>query len=189
MPNRRTPPRGGRPPRNNRPAQRGGTARARSAAAAAQQPKAKFTNRAVILLVVFAILIVSYASSMRAYLHQQAQIRELKAKIKGYNLDIASAEQELARWKSNGYVEQQARSRFGWVLPGETAYQVLDENGKPLTGKDQLADPATFAQPKAPQEAWWSKIGESVKAADQPPQAPPPVPPPAGQIGPDGRTR
>ncbi|MGJ0558384.1 FtsB family cell division protein [Methylocystis sp.] len=192
MPNRRTPPRGGRPPRNNRPAQRSGTGRARStkgAAAATPPPKAKFTNRAAVLLVVFALLVISYASSMRAYLHQRAHIRELNAKIAGYNLDIASAEEESERWKSAGFIEQQARARFGWVMPGETAYQVLDGNGKPLTGKDKLADPSTIAQPVVEPEAWWSKIGESVRGADQPPQAPPPTPPPADKLGPDGTPR
>ncbi|MCX6397981.1 MAG: septum formation initiator family protein [Propionibacteriales bacterium] len=138
---------------------------------------------------VFALLVVSYASSMRAYLHQRAHIRELNAKIAGYNLDIASAQEESERWKSTGYVEQQARARFGWVMPGETAYQVLDGNGNPLTGKDKLADPSTIARADAPHEAWWSKIGSSVKGADQPPPAAPAKPPPATQLGPDGRPR
>ena len=136
---------------------------------------------------VFALLVVSYASSMRAYLHQRAHIRELNAKIEGYNTAIKSAEEETARWKSDGYVEQQARTRFGWVMPGETAYQVLDANGKPLTGKDKLADPSTIAQPEVKPEAWWDKIGDSVKGADQPPKAPPPTPPPAEELGTDGK--
>lgn len=132
---------------------------------------------------------ISYASSMRAYLHQRAHIRELNAKIAGYNLDIKSAQEESERWKSSGYIEQQARARFGWVMPGETAYQVLDGNGNPLTGKDKLADPSTIAQPEPKQVAWWSKLGESVQGADQPPQAPPPAPTPADKLGPDGKPK
>jgi hypothetical protein len=135
--------------------------------------------------VVFALLVISYASSMRAYLHQRAHIQELNAEIAGYHRDVQSAKAELKRWNDPTYVEQQARERFGWVLPGETAYQVLDSNGKPLTGKDKLADPSTIAHPAAKPEAWWSKIGESAKAADQP-KVLVPKPTPASHIGKDG---
>lgn len=173
MPNRRTPPRGGRPPRNNRPGQRGGAARprpaARSTAASEPQARPRFTNRAAILLVVFALLVISYASSMRAYLNQRSHIQELEAEIAGYQQEIRTAKAEIQRWNDPSFIEQQARSRFGWVMPGETAYQVLDGNGEPLTGPDQLADPSTVAQKVKEPDAWWSKIGDSARAADQPP--------------------
>lgn len=126
---------------------------------------------------------------MRAYLHQRAHIRELNAEIAGYDLEIRSAQAERERWKDNGFIEQQARARFGWVMPGETAYRVLDGNGKPLTGKDKLADPSTIAQGQAKPEAWWNKIGDSVKGADQPPKPPPATPPPAEHIGTDGQPK
>ena len=90
----------------------------------------------------FALLVVSYASSMRAYLHQRAHIADLEARSQGYERQISSVEDELKAWKRDGFVEKQARARFGWVMPGETAYQVLDNNGEPLTGKDKLADPS-----------------------------------------------
>lgn len=135
---------------------------------------------------VFALLVISYASSMRAYLHQRSHIAELNAEIAGYNREIRSAQAELDRWNDPSYVEQQARERFGWVLPGETAYQVLDSNGEPLTGKDKLADPSTIANPKKKPEAWWTKIGESAKAADQPKKLVP-KPTPADKINKDGK--
>ncbi|MCW2787190.1 MAG: Septum formation initiator [Marmoricola sp.] len=163
-PNRRTPQRGGRPPRNTRPGQRGGAARPRTAAAAGPRPR--FTNRAAILLVVFAVLVVSYASSMRAYLNQRSHINDLKVQIAQSESSIAAAKREKRRWSDPAYVEQQARERFGWVLPGETSYQVLDANGKPLTGDDELTDPSKVAGVKP--EAWWTKVHQSLDAADHP---------------------
>jgi len=116
--------------------------------------------------VVFAILVISYASSMRAYLQQRSHINELQAQIAQEEANIATAEQEKRRWQDPAFIEQQARERFGWVLPGETAYQVLDANGAPLTGDDKLTDPASVAP--EPPEAWWSKVRASVDAADHP---------------------
>lgn len=172
MPNRRTPQRGGRPPRNTRPGQRGGAVRPRSAAAAGPRPR--FTNRAAVLLVVFAILVVAYASSMRAYLHQKSYINDLKVQIAKSQSAIAESRKEKRRWNDPAYVEQQARERFGWVLPGETAYQVLDANGNPLTGDDQLTDPNSVARVK--KDAWWAKVRESVDAADHPKKLVKPTP-------------
>ncbi len=168
---RRKPPRGGAP-RNTRPGQRGGAARSRRPEQAL--PRARFTNRAAILLVVFAVLAVSYASSMRAYLQQRSHINDLHAQIAQSKAEIAQAEREKRRWRDPSYVEQQARARFGWVLPGEVGYQVIDHDGEPLTGDDELTDPASVAPAKP--RAWWDKVHESMDAADHPEKLVKPVP-------------
>lgn len=168
---RRKPPRGGAP-RNTRPGQRGGTTRARRTEEASARPR--FTNRAAILLVVFAVLVISYASSMRAYLHQKEQVHDLQAQILESKAKIAASEREKRRWRDPSYVEQQARARFGWVMPGEVSYQVLDANGEPLTGDDELTDPTSVA-PEKP-TAWWAKVQDSVDAADHPEKLVKPVP-------------
>ena len=130
MPTRRTPQgrprRGSRPDqvqRNIRPGARG-TDRARAAEATAPRPR--FTNRMAILVLVVAVLTISYASSMRAYLQQRSHINDLRAQIASSEHDIKALEREKRRWADDEYVKAQARERFGWVMPGETSYQVLD---------------------------------------------------------------
>jgi cell division protein FtsB len=174
-PRKRTPERGrshDQHPRNTRPGQRGGASRVRPTAEAA--PRARFTNRAAILVVVFAVLVISYASSMRAYLTQRSQINDLNVQIARAETNIKALQREKDRWRDPAFVEQQARSRLGWVLPGETAYQVLDQNGNPLTGGNELTDPTTI-DPKKP-EAWWSKVQQSLDAADHPEKLVKPTP-------------
>jgi cell division protein FtsB len=147
----------------------------------AAAPRPRFTNRAAILLVVFAILVISYASSMRAYLQQRDHINELKQQIASSKASIADAEREKRRWRDPAYVEAQARERFGWVLPGETSYQVLDANGNPLTGEDELTDPDSIAPSKP--KAWWTKAYSTLEAADHPEKKVTPTP--ATRITPD----
>lgn len=171
--NRPQPGRAGRP-RNSRPAQRGG-GRARASAQQAGRQRARFTNRAAILLAVFAVLAVSYASSMRAYLQQRSEIDALTTQIATAQSDIAAAEREKKRWRDPAYVEAQARARFGWVLPGEVSYQVLGSDGQPLTdGESTLTDPSSVAPP-AP-EGWWTRIRSSWDAADHPEKLVTPTP-------------
>jgi len=130
---------------------------------------------------VFAVLVVSYASSMRAYLQQREHINELKQQIASAKSNIADAEREKRRWRDPAYVEAQARARFGWVLPGETSYQVLGADGEPVTGDDELTDPDSIAA-KEPM-AWWGKAYSTLEAADHP--AKKIAPTPATRITPD----
>ena len=128
----------------------------------------------------FAVLVISYASSMRAYLQQRDHINDLRREIATSKASIAEAEREKRRWQDPAYVEAQARKRFGWVMPGETSYQVLDADGEPLTGADVLTDPSSIAPAKP--RAWWSKAYSSLEAADHPEKKV--VPTPATKITP-----
>jgi cell division protein FtsB len=125
-----------------------------------------------VLVVVLAVLVVSYASSMRAYLQQRAHINDLRTQIDSSERDILALEREKRRWTDDAYVETQARERFGWVLPGETSYQVIDRNGQPLERSDALTDPDTVAR-QVP-DPWWGKVYGTLEEADHP--KPPPTP-------------
>ena len=170
--------------RNIRPGARG-TDRARATTAAAPRPR--FTNRMAILVVVVAVLVVSYASSMRAYLEQRSHINDLRAQIASSERDIKELEREKRRWQDDAYVENQARERFGWVMPGETSYQVIDRNGEPLERADELTDPSSVA--RSVPDPWWEKVYGTLEVADHPEKAPEPAtritPPPTPTPSPD----
>lgn len=134
-----------------------------------------------ILVVVFALLMVSYASSMRAYLQQHAQVQQLQDQVAQSRHDISQLEREKRRWHDKAYVEAMARERFGWVLPGETAYQVIGKDGKPLQDISELSNPATVGT--VVPEAWWSRAWGTVRTADHPPSE---RPAPASRITPPG---
>ncbi len=134
-----------------------------------------------ILVVVAAVLVVSYASSMRAYLQQRSHINELRSPIERSERDIKALEREKRRWQDDAYVETQARERFGWVMPGETSYQVIDHNGEPLERRNELTDPDSVG--RTVPDPWWKKVRGTLEAADHPEKKPTPAtritPPPA----------
>ena len=186
--NRRTPSRGPHPrgrsgpgrvganPRAARPAppSEGGAGAATSGPSTRRRPR--LTGRAAVLVLVLSLLTISYASSMRAYLQQRSQIDDLKGQIAQRQATISDLEREKRRWDDPAYVRQQARE-LNYVMPGETAYVVLDKHGRPLDSSASLTDPSTVA-PKKP-TAWWSTAWRSVELAGHPPK---PTPPPATSI-------
>ena len=121
------------------------------------------------LVLVLVVLAVSYASSMRAYLEQRAHLAALEADIAESRANIEDLEREKERWDDPAFVRAQARERFGWVLPGEVAFQVIDEDGEPLDNTETLSDPAAPVGDDAP--LWWQSAWRSVEVAGNPEEA------------------
>ena len=136
----------------------------------AEEARPRPTGRALILVLLLAVLAVSYASSMKAYLQQRAHIAELKEQIDERSESIDDLEREKRRWNDDAYVRAQARARFGYLMPGETAYVVLDEKGKPLETRSELHDPRQVL--REPPEPWWDDAWSSVELAGNPPRDP-----------------
>ena len=157
----------GRGPGAPRPA-RPAPPRPAQAAAAAERPHSRLTGRAAVLVLVIAVLTVSYASSLRAYLQQRSHINDLKTSIAQHEANIDALETEKERWEDPAYVAAQARERLGYVMPGEKAYLVLGEDGKPLEPASELQDPTTVITTSS--TPWWSDGWASVELAGNPPK-------------------
>lgn len=129
-------------------------------------------------MLVLAVLAVSYASSLRAYLEQQAHLESLRAGIAESERAIEQMRREKRRWEDPAYVEAEASRRLGWVMPGEIAFQVIGPDGEPLDHDDTLTDPGEVAVVNEP--AWWQTAWATMEAAGHPRS----VPHPADEIDP-----
>ncbi|GAA3540275.1 FtsB family cell division protein [Nocardioides daeguensis] len=131
------------------------------------QHKARLTSRAAILVLVLAVLAVSYASSLRAYLQQRSSIAALEAQISEREATIDDLRDEKKRWGDPAYVAQQARARLGYVVPGDTPFVVVDADGNPLDAGAELGDPSKVADPD--KQTWYEDAWDSMKIAGNPP--------------------
>lgn len=112
------------------------------------------------LLVAFIIL----APTLRAYVTQQEQLRELNGQLAQTNEQIAEAEAELSRWQDPAFIKAQAQDRFSYTLPGETLYRVIDPEivtGDPAAQSEETRagyEPSTA-------DPWYLSVWYSVDAA------------------------
>jgi cell division protein FtsB len=143
-------------------------------------PRPRFTGRAAILVLVLALLMVSYASSMRSYLDQRRHLASLSASIAKSQAEVDRLTREKKRWNDPAYVRTVAHQRFGWVLPGEIGFQVLDEDGKPMGHTDTLSP--TNSVTEATRPLWWQSAWGSVVTAGKPEVDKSTVPPPVTRI-------
>ena len=168
------------PGRSRRPGDRGQRASAPLAGTTADnepRPRSRVTGRAMILALVLAVLTISYASSMRAYLQQRSHIADLKEQIAAKEASIADLEREKARWDDPAFVAEQARKRFGYLNPGEQSWVVVGADGQPIDDDAALSDPDEVV-PTTP-TPWWDKAWGSMELAGHPP---PVEDPPATRI-------
>ncbi|MBS43861.1 MAG: septum formation initiator [Nocardioides sp.] len=142
-----------------------------AAGAAASGGRTRLTGRAAVLVLVVAVLAVSYASSLKAYLQQRAHITDLQSTIAERQDEISDLTREKRRWDDPQYVEAQARERLGYVMPGETPFVVV-QDGQPLQSESELGDPVVASE-AAP---WWQDAWDSVQVAGDPPTKADPLP-------------
>lgn len=128
-----------------------------------------FSVRALVLFVVGLLAFVLLFPTVRAYLAQRADNDRLVqhvAQARAENEDLTA---ELKRWTDDAYVAAQARERLAFVLPGDTAFRVVD----PETVHDPAAPildvtgsgPALVAEGTT--TPWYATIWESVRIAGE----------------------
>lgn len=123
----------------------------------------QITTRAVLLLAVVLLLVGSYTATFRAWWSAQSEISASEAERTQLKADIANLEDQKERFDDPAYIRQQARERFGWVMPGEVGYRVIGADGQ-VRGDVPTLDAPVEARP----DAWYDKLWGSVITSGQP---------------------
>jgi cell division protein FtsB len=147
-----------------------GTGRSRPAAKRGRQGP-RFTTRAVVLLSVVLLLVASYTSALHAWWEQRGEIQSAKAEIVMRRDAINQLKDTKARFNDPAFIKQQARARFGWVMPGEVGYRVIGSDGSV-----QGEVPTLEAPPSAQDDRqWYDTLWGSVEQAGKEPAKPTPA--------------
>lgn len=129
--------------------------------------KVTLTRRALILFGVLALLAASFASSLRVWVVQSQDLAAAQAQIEQRTARVAELEDELSRWNDPAFVKAQARTRLGWVMPGEVGYRVIGADGEVLSGSTEIEGiGASHTSQLAAR--WWDKLSSSLRQADEP---------------------
>jgi hypothetical protein len=107
------------------------------------------------------MLAVAYAWPVKEYLRQRSELARLRADTAQTQARVDVLQALKQRWADPAYVQTQARERLHFVLPGETAYVVLQP--------DHPAAVATLPKQTAPVlQPWYDQLWDSVQGADAP---------------------
>jgi hypothetical protein len=113
--------------------------------------------------VVVCAVLVSLAYPLREFFAQRGEIERLQAQERATEQRVAALRRQQQRWADPAYVKTQARQRLHFVLPGETAYVVLDP-GSRANRSPNLLPPV---QPDARAQPWYSELWRTIETADR----------------------
>lgn len=126
-----------------------------------------FSGNLLIVLGILAFIVLLSWGSIRTFLVQRAEMKQVEQNISQLQSKNNDLSQELNLWKDDNYVKQQAKARLFYVTEGETPYMV--------TGTDyssSLADDTSAVALTAPQESWtetlWGSFQESAQEGQNP---------------------
>src|SRR6201993_3968173 len=81
-------------------------------------------RRAAVLAAVICVLTLTIAGPVRTYFAQRTEMDQLSASEAALRGQIAELEQKKGKLADPAYIAAQARERLGFVMPGDTAFQV-----------------------------------------------------------------
>lgn len=124
------------------------------------------TRRALVFFAVLALLALSYVNSLRTYLVQQSTMATTQQQIAERSQRASDLQRQLDRWHDPAFVKSQARTRLGWVMPGEVGYRVVDANGEVMSGTNEI-EGVGASETNDLAARWWDKLATSMRHADE----------------------
>jgi cell division protein FtsB len=85
------------------------------------------TGRALVLGGIVILLVVLLASPIQRYLGSRNDVSSAGQQLRHDQQQLAQLKRQQARWSDPGYIQQQARSRLQYAMPGDTVYVVVDK--------------------------------------------------------------
>ncbi len=148
----------------------------------AKTPKL-ISARAMVLGIVALLAFVLVYPTLHSYLAEKAAVDALRAQVTTAQKTNDDLKAQLARWNDPAYITAQARERLSFVMPGETAWRVVDPQIVPGEAPDPVVTPAAAPTVSVP---WYGKVWQSLQGADRAaaeptgnsPAAPTPAPTP-----------
>jgi cell division protein FtsB len=118
------------------------------------------TGRALVLAVLVVLLLVLLASPLHRYFGSRSAASDAQRTLQQDKAKLTDLKQQLQLWSDPGYVQEQARTKLQYAMPGDTTYVVIDKGAESdieKTAKVQAVEVLTGS--------WNSRLWSSVQKA------------------------
>ncbi len=126
---------------------------------AAPRPRRAVTGRALVLGTIVVLLLVLLASPLHRYFGSRSDVGRAAAQLHADQTQLGVLQDEQRQWSDPGYVQQQARERLMYAMPGDTVYVVVTPGQK-----SDIEKSATGAVAKS-DGTWNQRLWHSVLTA------------------------
>jgi cell division protein FtsB len=125
-------------------------------------PRRAVTGRALVLGTLVVLLVIVLASPLNRYFGSRGDVGRASAQLHSDEQQLANLNDQLANWSDPGFIQQQARVRLEYAMPGDTVYVVVHEGQQSEIVK---TDGMSHASGGPPAPTWNQRLWHSVKVA------------------------
>lgn len=125
------------------------------------RPHRAVTGRALVLGALVVLLIVLLASPLNRYFGSRSDVSHARAQLHDHQQQLSQMQRQSQLWSDPGYIQQQARKRLQYAMPGDTVYVVVDHGQR---SQIRESEPVRDAAKNAAQP-WNVKLWRSVETA------------------------
>jgi len=118
------------------------------------------TGRALVLGGIVVLLVVLLASPIHRFLGSRSDIATTSEQLRKDQQQLRELKRQKDRWADPGYVQQQARARLQYAMPGDTVYVVVDKGQRSDIEKTAGSTSATGRGSE-----WNTRLWDSVRSA------------------------
>jgi cell division protein FtsB len=117
------------------------------------------TGRALVLGAVVVLLLVLLASPLNRYFASRGDAGHAATQLQQDQQALSELRAQQQLWSDPGYIQQQARQRLMYAMPGDTVYVVVNKGQKSDIEKSAAGVQA------APARTWNQRLWRSVQVA------------------------
>ena len=107
------------------------------------------------------LLVIVLASPANRYFSSRGDVGRASAQLHSDQAQYARLQDQLSQWSDPGYIQQQARERLEYAMPGDTVYVVVRAGQQSQIVK---TDGSTTGAGTAP-PTWNQRLWHSVRVA------------------------
>jgi cell division protein FtsB len=127
-----------------------------------RRPRRAVTGRALVLGTVVVVLLVVLASPLSRYFNSRSDLAQARQQLRSDQQQLEQLNRLKAQWSDPGYVQQQARARLQFAMPGDTVYVVVDKGAK-----SDIEKTSGTAATASSDTSWNTRIWTSVQRASR----------------------
>jgi cell division protein FtsB len=117
------------------------------------------TGRALVLGATVVVLLVLLASPLHRYFASRGDVSHASQQLRSDQQELTGLQAQEQLWSDPGYVQQQARQRLLYAMPGDTVYVVVRPGQKSTIEK--TSNTVLAQQPST----WNQRLWQSVQSA------------------------
>ncbi|MDO5060888.1 MAG: septum formation initiator family protein [Actinomycetaceae bacterium] len=125
------------------------------------QPPSRFPSILVGLVIITLFALIALGQPLSQWWKQHREYNAIAQSLAEAKAENARLSADLEKWNSDAFIASQARSRLGYIRPGETQYLVVDAPKEAQSGAGK--------QQAGPPRPWYLVVSDSVKMAESAP--------------------